>query len=470
MGPVRDEEKSGGQGTTATHSGAEEGKSVGGEQGPVEEAKARMLRRTFWTTGFATFFYYFEVYFGINATFAYQAMLSKGDMGVAAGYTSLFQSLTSVIGVVATPWIGTILERFGRKPVLLSAPIFSALGRLIMVAAPSWTTFFLNHVTEMLGFSMISLGIETTFTDLAEGTQLAQAFARSRIFMGISLIASAPVGVIFHQRFGNTVTHLGAIASEVVAALLIILMHRETKGLFDKEKEAGGAVAAKPGGGRSAQRSPVAFLLLFRDATLAKLAGVSCLMSACDNTWELDGIYLRTELQLNPDQVGKYYTFRGISYLTGSVVAEFLQRLFGQIGYTRSVHLTIFVYLIVKARARNFGMVVTFLLIYSLGPMMIRNSSVNALFYERGISLGYTREALVAAMGNMNDWFRMLMPLAYGQVYRRAPVKAYMYYLCAGIIVLSQLLFTTVNFEKIPSTAQKTYREARLSMIKKSAP
>ena len=39
-----------------------------------------------------------------------------------------------------------------------------------------------------------------------------------------------------------------------------------------------------------------------------------------------------------------------------------------------------------------------FVLVYSIGPMTIRSSCVNAMYYERGLRLGHTREALAAAL------------------------------------------------------------------------
>merc|ERR1719428_718889 len=94
---------------TTTHANHGNGKEEADEQQralKLREDRDSMLTRSLGTCGFASFCYFFDYYFAINATFAMQAFLSQGDTAVAASYASLISSLTSALGVVVTPQIG----------------------------------------------------------------------------------------------------------------------------------------------------------------------------------------------------------------------------------------------------------------------------------------------------------------------------------------------------------------------------
>merc|ERR1711964_927317 len=92
-----------------------------------------------------------------------------------------------------------------------------------------------------------------------------------------------------------------------------------------------------------------------------------------------------------------------------------------------------------------------------IGPVYIRSSCVNAQFFGRGIGLGYSREALVAAQTNLTDWLRIVSPIIFGRIFnshRFAPAgssKAHgsIYYIAAAMIAFGQLLFIPVDKRKL---------------------
>ena len=83
----------------------------------------------------------------------------------------------------------------------------------------------------------------------------------------------------------------------------------------------------------------------------------------------------------------------------------------------------------------------------TLGPMVIRSAGANALFIERGLALGHSREALLAAQHNIQDWLRILTPLLYGRLYNS--YRGNVYYVSAGMLILAELLFLTLKEKSI---------------------
>ena len=306
------------------------------------------LERAICTCGSASFLMFWEYYGGIAAAQSLQTRLSAGSAIEASRITSSIESLGSVTSIIVVPYLGDVVESLGRKPVLVAGPVAAGLGRLAMALHPSWLTYGANKVVSGTALSSTQLACETTFNDLTTGPSLSEALSRYRVFMGAAMVASAPIGARIFQWYGEGVSHTVSAISVIIGAVALATVHKETKGVAESKNK--GKKTRK-----SAKSSPVSFLLLFNDPTLARLAAINSLQLMCDYMFEFDGIFLRNDVKLSPSELGWWYSLRGASYFTGAAFASYLKPLLGPLGYTTCVNCTVFIYLLRKATAQSFS-------------------------------------------------------------------------------------------------------------------
>lgn len=313
------------------------------------------------------------------------------------------------------------------------------------------------------------MGAETSFTDVVSGARLAQNFAFYRIFQGIAYLWAGPLGARIHGRFGNAITMFAACSMQVVGALGIALFYKETQGfLFAlKKDEKKRMEKKKKGGGPS---NPLAFVKLFKDGTLARLTVINTLHTLSDYTFQLDDIYLRQHVGLDNASMGWFGMVRGVSYIVGGTFARTVQPKMGPWAYTQMIHAILVIYLVLKANARSLATTVAYLAFYTLGPFGIRSSATQALLFERGVALGHTREALVAANANLGDWLKIVGPFVYLKLFNGLQRKGNLYYFCAIQVAIAQLLFMTIDRSGFASSSKGPAAAAAVAPVGGTVP
>lgn len=122
-------------------------------------------------------------------------------------------ALTAVYALctfLAAPAIGTLSDRFGRKPILLISLLGSAVGYLVFGLAGSIIMLFLGRIIDGLtGGNIVALF--AYFADITESKDRTQVFGWAAAAVGVGTITGPVVGGLL-AHFGNSVPfYFGAL-------------------------------------------------------------------------------------------------------------------------------------------------------------------------------------------------------------------------------------------------------------------
>ena len=142
------------------------------------------------------------------------------DMGTLA--IGLHLALLTTLAIVFGPIFGSLSDRVGRKPVIVSVMLFSIVAPLLIVQ--SGDTLFLTVTVAILGAVMFTVNslVQAAAMDIAEGKRLEGSFigllwGNNALFGSFSPIAAGALagvfgfGVVFYYAAGFYV--LGTVAS-----------------------------------------------------------------------------------------------------------------------------------------------------------------------------------------------------------------------------------------------------------------
>ncbi|EYF01770.1 TCR/Tet family MFS transporter [Chondromyces apiculatus] len=192
----------------------------------------------------------------------------SGSSADASWLTGVFVALFGLMQTLASPWLGALSDRFGRRPVILISTAGLAADYLLMAFAPSLGWLVVGRI---LG-GLTSASVATVYAFIADVTPEAQ---RARAFGHLGAAFSA--GIILGPVLGGAAGALGPRAPFVVAAGLNALAF--LYGVFVLPEslpvERRTPISWKSG-------SPLAALALLRShPELPRLARVSFVMYCC---------------------------------------------------------------------------------------------------------------------------------------------------------------------------------------------
>jgi DHA1 family tetracycline resistance protein-like MFS transporter len=132
-----------------------------------------------------------------------------GDTALAARTIGVFGTVWSAIQFVASPILGSLSDRFGRRPVILLSNLGLGLDYVLMALAPTLGWLFAGRVLS----GITSASIPTAFAYIADITPPDRR-ARSYGLMG----AAFGMGFILGPAIGGLLTMWGPRAPFWVAA------------------------------------------------------------------------------------------------------------------------------------------------------------------------------------------------------------------------------------------------------------
>ena len=124
-----------------------------------------------------------------------------GDTALAARTIGLFGTVWSAIQFVASPILGSLSDRFGRRPVILLSNLGLGIDYVLMALAPTLGWLFVGRVLS----GITSASIPTAFAYIADVTTPDRR-ARAYGLMG----AAFGMGFILGPAIGGLLTHLGS--------------------------------------------------------------------------------------------------------------------------------------------------------------------------------------------------------------------------------------------------------------------
>src|SRR5512143_869410 len=117
----------------------------------------------------------------------------RGDTARAAEALGLFTTVWALMQFVASPVLGLLSDRFGRRPVILASNLGLALDYLVMALAPTIGWLFLGRV--LSGITSASISTATAYiSDVTPPEKRAAAFGLLGAAFGVGFVLGPAVG------------------------------------------------------------------------------------------------------------------------------------------------------------------------------------------------------------------------------------------------------------------------------------
>ena len=244
-------------------------------------------------------FLFFLASLADGALMPFFALWAQHEAGIPTRYIGLLLACYAGGELLATPLLGGIADRIGRRPVLLCSTLGVGLGFVLLSQM---------HGVFAIALCLLAIGIfecalhptvQTVIADVVPEDRLRMRFASARIASGAGHIAGPALGAALALLSLNTV-FVGCGISLLVAALLVFCLLPETRPLeersaHDDEEDEEGLSALFPA---------------FRDRRLAMLLLWFVLLEIVDG-WSAAVIplYANGEHALSPSGVGLLFTY-----------------------------------------------------------------------------------------------------------------------------------------------------------------
>lgn len=330
---------------------------------------------------------YFFAGLADGALVPFFALWAQHAAGIPTRFIGLLLACYAGGELLATPFLGGIADRMGRRPVLLCSTLGVGGGFLLLAHA---------HGVVLVALSLLAIGvsecalhptISTVIADVAPPGQLRMRFASARIASGVGHVAGPALGAGLALVSLNAV-FVGCGLSLLCAALVAIALLPETRGLGREE-------ADDDDGGLSA------LFPAFRDRRLAVLLLWFAVLEIVGGWVEaVTPLYAHGAQALSAAGVGLLFTYAdAVAVLVQWPVAKWSERL------------ATFPLLLVAgiALAGGLGLLLVPPGIVSLGASMSLIALAQALFgplvpvLVDAMAPPSSRASYMAAMSTMND-------------------------------------------------------------------
>jgi len=232
------------------------------------------------------------------------------------GLSFLFASF-SLFQFLATPIIGSLSDRYGRKPLLLLSLFGTSLSLAFFASAQTVVHLFLARILDGVTGGNMSVA-QSVIADSVTGKKRARAFGLLGASFGFGFLLGPALGG-FLSTYGLTVPFWFASGLALVATLLGYFFLDETNPKHTRTKLSSAFELLHPKKMLQALRLPVVGVLLVITIIIS-LAGNAFVIGFQSFTVDV--------LALNPREIGILFTIAGlVSLLTQAGGIKLLERL-----------------------------------------------------------------------------------------------------------------------------------------------
>jgi OFA family oxalate/formate antiporter-like MFS transporter len=213
-----------------------------------------------WTIVAVGFLAHIASAFSISSTLSVFLKPLSSDLGVSRGVFSLIRSGEVLIGAIAAPLVGTLIDRFGGKWLMAAGGVISGIGFLLLGQARDfWQFLFLRWLLvspgdALMGQMVVSVSISRWFVRM-RGRALALAgMGHGLAKVGMPLLAAS---LIAYAGWRGTWAVFGLLTLALVVGPSLLFMRRrpEDMGLLPDgrsgDQQDRGAPAKQAGSART---------------------------------------------------------------------------------------------------------------------------------------------------------------------------------------------------------------------------
>lgn len=130
-------------------------------------------------------------------------------------YYGLFIASYAFFQFFASPLLGALSDKFGRRPVLLVSVAFAAVDYLFMAYAPNLALLFIGRAIS--GMTGASIAVANSYiSDISAPEERADYFGKLGASWGLGFIIAPAVGGVLGGHFGHTAPFLAAAGFSVL--------------------------------------------------------------------------------------------------------------------------------------------------------------------------------------------------------------------------------------------------------------
>jgi MFS family permease len=246
-----------------------------------------------------SFFLFFAAAFADGVLVPFFALWAHDEGGISTARIGLLFGCYAGGELLATPLVGGIADRLGRRPVLLASTAGVGAGFLLLYlsrgAIESAASLLFIGVFE----SVLHPTAATVISDVAPPGEVRTYFSLSRVASSAGHVAGPAIGALL-VRGSIGLVFVGSAASLLTASLIVALFLSETgeKGSVGEEDD---------------DDSVMALGAVFRDTRLASLLIPILLLQVCGSWIEsVLPLFANHAGSLSPSGVGLLFTYAGI--------------------------------------------------------------------------------------------------------------------------------------------------------------
>ncbi|MEK7777139.1 MAG: MFS transporter [Chloroflexota bacterium] len=157
-------------------------------------------------------------------------LLGKERYGLGPGQLGLLFTISSAVNLVCQPFVGAMVDRVGRKALLVPTMFLFAIALLVSGLIPVMAAFFVAQVIYGVAQAVEAPAANSYVADVAPPQQRAVALSINRTFGDVGLVVGSPLLGLIADLAGipwGLVANAGLL---LVPGILFALMAKETAG------------------------------------------------------------------------------------------------------------------------------------------------------------------------------------------------------------------------------------------------
>lgn len=272
------------------------------------------------------------------------------DFNTTEGMAALLVTSYLVGLTIAQPVQGSLCDRFGRRPILITGFALFSIASFICALAPNLWLLLVGRVVQAVGVSVGTVASRAVLRDTRDASGTAEAMTWITAFMGISPVLAPMIGGTLGEQFGWQSIFLFSGALGVVVLCWVLWRLPETRPAYTRSD---GGLGLRNWGVLLRDPPFIGFTLMFGAVNGSFFAFLTT-----------GAAIFERDLGLGQQAFGLIYGALSIAYVVGAALAGVMIRRWS-VGTTLrvSVLLTVAVGLALPAIVATFGVNLTSLLV-----------------------------------------------------------------------------------------------------------
>ncbi len=362
-------------------------------------------------------------------------------LGASATKVGALVSIFALAQMATAPLWGRLSDRFGRRPMIISGLLISAVSYVVFESAGTVWLLFLSRMVQGCGAGTVGV-VQAYVSDTVPHTDRTKALGW--------LSAATSAGVMIGPAIGSLAAAWGVLGPGYVAAALCVL-NAIFASMWLPESSGKAKSGPKPAAPRGAMTSAMLDVVRRPTGSIGSLVWIySAGMMAFMAMNGVLALYLGRRFDVDETTIGWFYVYVGsISLVMRSLLLGPAIKRFGEVGSLRLGALAMAIGLVTVPLARDFFELALAALLMPVGTALLFPATTSLVSHrapddQTGLFLGVQQ-----SFGGVS---RMIGPLWGGAAFQHLGITV-PFFIAAGLMVLVRLFSAVVKPEEEPEPA-----------------